>query len=62
MLFRSRINVISAPGELPEEFKLQSYIDYDLQFSKAYIDPLSIILDSIGWSVEKKSTLLDFFA
>ena len=56
-----RVNVISAPGELPEEFKLQQYIDYDLQFSKAYIDPLSIILDSIGWSVEKKSTLESFF-
>jgi DNA polymerase elongation subunit (family B) len=57
-----RINVVSAPGELPEEFMLQQYIDYNLQFSKAYIDPLQIILDSIGWSVEKKSTLVDFFA
>ena len=57
-----RINVISAPGQLPQEFKLQQYIDYDLQFSKSYIDPLSIILDSIGWSVEKKSTLDDFFS
>ena len=57
-----RVNVISAPGQLPEEFKLQQYIDYDLQFSKAYIDPLSIILDSIGWSVEKRSTLDDFFS
>ena len=57
-----RINVISAPGQLPEEFKLQQYIDYDLQFSKSYVDPLSIILDSIGWSAEKKSTLDDFFS
>lgn len=57
-----RINVISSPGELPSEFGLQRYIDYDLQFSKSYIDPLSIILDSIGWSVEKKSTLDDFFS
>ena len=57
-----RVNVISAPGQLPQEFKLQQYIDYDLQFSKSYIDPLSIILDSIGWSVEKKSTLDDFFS
>lgn len=54
-------NVIAAPGELPEEFELKQYIDYDTQFTKAYIDPLSIILDTIGWKAEKISTLEDFF-
>jgi DNA polymerase elongation subunit (family B) len=55
------INVISAPGELPAEFGIQKFIDYDVQFSKTFIDPLSIILNAIGWSAEKRSTLDSFF-
>lgn len=55
------INVISAPGELPSEFEIQRFIDYDVQFSKTFIDPLSIILNAIGWSAEKRSTLDSFF-
>ena len=53
--------VISCPGPLPKEFKLDPYIDYDAQFEKAFIKPLSIILKSIGWNIEKTSTLEDFF-
>ena len=56
------VNVISAPGALPSEFKAEEWIDYDLQFDKAYVDPLSIILDSIGWRSEHVNTLEDFFA
>lgn len=55
-------NVISSPGELPTEFELDQYIDHDTQFTKAYIDPLSIILDTINWKAEKVSTLEDFFS
>ena len=54
-------NVIACPGELPSEFGLERYLDFDLQFEKAYLDPLSIVLNSIGWSAEKKSTLDSFF-
>jgi DNA polymerase elongation subunit (family B) len=53
--------VISYPNRLPKEFGLQDYIDYETQFEKAFLDPIRIILDSIGWSTEKKSTLDSFF-
>lgn len=53
--------VISYPNRLPKEFGLQDYIDYEMQFEKAFLDPIRIILDSIGWSTEKKSTLDSFF-
>ena len=46
---------------LPSEFDLENYIDYDKQFQKAFVDPLGIILDKIGWKTEKVSTLEDFF-
>jgi DNA polymerase elongation subunit (family B) len=53
--------VISFPGRLPKEFDLQDYIDYELQFNKAFIEPLKVILDCMKWSTEKVSTLEDFF-
>jgi hypothetical protein len=55
-------NVISFPqGGIPEEFAMKKYIDYNTQFEKAFLDPLKIILDSIGWKSEKTSSLEDFF-
>jgi DNA polymerase elongation subunit (family B) len=54
--------VISVPDILPPEFNLQKYIDYDLQFEKSFLEPIKNILDVIGWSTEKRSTLEDFFS
>ena len=54
--------VISFPGRLPKEFGLQEYIDYDLQFSKAFLEPIKVILDCMEWSTEKVSSLEDFFS
>jgi DNA polymerase elongation subunit (family B) len=53
--------VISYPTRLPPEFKLDGYIDYDVQFEKAFLEPVKIILDSIGWKTEKTNTLDNFF-
>jgi hypothetical protein len=56
-----RVNVISCPGKLPEEFNLKPYLDYATQFDRAFIAPLQILLSAIGWNTEKKSTLEDFW-
>jgi DNA polymerase elongation subunit (family B) len=53
--------VVSFPGRLPPEFGLQEYIDYDTQFDKAFLDPIKVILDAIGWKVEKTTSIEDFF-
>ena len=55
-------NIISFIQEFPKELSLDKYIDYELQFEKAFLEPLKAILDSIGWNVEKTSTLESFFA
>ena len=54
-------NVIGFINTLPREFNLHSYIDYDLQFDKSFIEPLKLILEKIGWSTEPQSSLEDFF-
>lgn len=53
-------SVISISSSLPKEFELEQYIDHEKQFQKAFLDPLGIILDKIGWNTEKVSTLEDF--
>ena len=54
-------NVIAFPDVLPEEFKLNNYIDYDLQFNKTFVEPLKLILDAVGWTPEPVATLDEFF-
>jgi len=54
-------NIISFIQDFPKELGLDKYIDYDLQFEKSFIDPLKSILDSIGWRVEKTTSLDSFF-
>ena len=54
-------NVISFIQDFPKELNLDKYVDYDLQFEKAFLEPLKTILDAIGWSVEKTVNLELFF-
>ena len=54
--------VISYPSRLPKEFELQEYIDYDLQFDKAFLEPIKVILDCMKWTTEKTSSIEDFFS
>jgi len=54
-------NVIAVISQLPPEFGLDKYIDYDTQFEKTFLDPLRTILNTINWHTEKQSTLEAFF-
>jgi len=54
-------NVISFSNVLPKEFELQNYINYDMQFDKAFIEPLKAIIELIGWNVEPVASLDSFF-
>ena len=56
-----RENVISFISEFPREIGVDKYIDYELQFNKAFLEPLKTILDAIGWNVEKTVNLELFF-
>lgn len=56
-----RENVITVVDQLPDEFNLKQYIDYDTQFEKAFLNPVKSICDAIGWKTEEISTLENFF-
>jgi DNA polymerase elongation subunit (family B) len=55
-------NIISFIQDFPKELGLDKYVDHDLQFEKAFLEPLKSILDAIGWNVEKTVNLESFFA
>jgi DNA polymerase elongation subunit (family B) len=50
-------NVISYLGTFPKEFGLDKHVDYDLQFTKSFLEPIKVIMDTIGWQAEKVPSL-----
>ena len=58
-------NVITFPAKLPKELDILKYVDYDSQYEKSFIDPLSFITNNIGWNIDRsfgtQTTLEDFF-
>jgi len=54
-------NTIAFVTKLPKEFGVNKYVDYDLIFQKAFIDPLENILKPLGWNTEPQATLEDLF-
>ena len=56
-----RENVIGFSTRLPPEFDLHKYIDYDLQFDKAVVEPLNAIAKAANWTTERQPTLKGLF-
>jgi DNA polymerase elongation subunit (family B) len=57
-----RENCISFNSAIPQEFDLHRYVDYDLMFQKAFLDPMDTIVKAIDWEIEEKNTLEDLFS
>jgi len=54
-------DVIAFPQVLPKEFGLNTYIDYDKQFEKVFLDALQNVIEPLGWKTQEESSLEDFF-
>ena len=54
--------VLAFPLRLPPELGANEYIDYDLQFEKAFVEPMQIVLSAIGWNATQVSSLEAFFS
>ena len=57
-----RDTVIANADQLPTDMNIDKYIDRDVQFKKAFLEPLKSITEVIGWEVEQRATLEDFFS
>ena len=55
------IGLLGSRSSLPREFDLHIFIDYDMQFDKAFVDPLKVVISLIGWNVEPVASLDSFF-
>ena len=62
---RMSSNVISFMTKLPKELDIHPHLDYDTQFDKAFVEPLTFICNQIGWKIDRsygtQTTLEDFF-
>jgi DNA polymerase elongation subunit (family B) len=54
-------HVITFIGTIPEEFNLGKYVDYDLMFEKSFLDPLTSLLNCVGWQIKEQATLEGLF-
>ena len=54
-------DVIAFSQELPTEFNLRTYIDYDKMFEKVFTDALQIVIEPLGWTTSEQSSLEEFF-
>jgi DNA polymerase elongation subunit (family B) len=54
-------HVITFTGEIPPEFKIHEYVDYDKMFEKSFLEPLKSLLSCIGWQVREQATLEGLF-
>jgi DNA polymerase elongation subunit (family B) len=53
--------VVTFPDGIPSEFELEGYVDYETQFERGFLRPLEMILTTIGWNNERKTSLEDLF-
>jgi DNA polymerase elongation subunit (family B) len=58
-----RENTIGWPvdGNLPVEFGLHQYIDWDLQFEKVFVSAIELMIAPMGWKTEHRNDLSEFF-
>jgi len=53
--------VIAVFDELPNEFDIQDFIDYEKQFEKTFRHPVETIISTVGWSTDYVATLEKFW-
>jgi len=53
--------VISFPASIPKELDIHRFVDYNMQFTKSFLDPLETILNVVGWKSKEEATLEGLF-
>lgn len=58
----TRSTSVAFVGNLPSEFNINDFIDFDTQFNKSFLEPLKLIANAINWNVENSNSLEAFFS
>lgn len=53
------VHAMAASFGCPPEWNIEKWIDYDTQYNKVFLDPISAILKVAGWSAVKEPSLFD---
>jgi DNA polymerase elongation subunit (family B) len=53
------LDIIGYPEQLPKEFGLHEFVDYDAMYQKLMLDPVKRVYDIVGWKTTKQKNLLD---
>ena len=53
--------VISIKGDVPKEFEIEKYIDYDHMWNKNFLKPISAVLDVVKFQPKKITDLYSIF-
>lgn len=56
-----RQNVVGFNSELPKQFGLHDYVDYETMFEKVFLSSMEIMSKPLNWSLEPESSLKGFF-
>jgi DNA polymerase elongation subunit (family B) len=57
----TRQDAFGFPGFLPRELAMEQWVDRDEQFERAFLSPLRLVLDAVGWREEDVPDLSSFF-
>jgi hypothetical protein len=52
---------IAFQGKMPQEFKLDKYVDYETNWEKSFVSLLENLLVTINWSATRQATVMDWF-
>jgi DNA polymerase elongation subunit (family B) len=55
-------NCIAFTNQIPEEFNLSQFVDYDTMFEKSFLEPIKTILNGVGWNAKPQATLEGLFS
>ena len=55
-------NCVAFLSKMPPELNLHRYIDYEMMFSKAFLEPLDGIIKGLSWKTTPQASLEDLFA
>lgn len=56
-----KFSVIGFIDELPKEFGLDEYVDYDTHWEKIFYSPINDVFTACGLTIQKMSRMSDFF-